>query len=333
VLSVLDDFSRYVLATIVAFVENIAAAVRVIRLAISKWGISERMQCDRGSAFDSIDFRTGLALLGVHRNWVQSRTPEAQAKVEAYHRVLQRWFIRELRHQEVQNLEHLEALLQATIDLFYNQHRHRELRMSPAEALAGRISPRRVSAEDLARAFWATTEAKSHPKTGQLVLPNGAFRVPLRYAGKRLSFLYDPVEEGRAALLIGRDRELALEPFVKKRPFPKAQDTPPPRGTGQLQKLLDVWRGASRPNAQPGFGLPELFRELSHLLGHLPPQDDREAQTILGFYRRFGPLHPDHLRDALAKTQATLGPGRALETYLDHLARLIAAHTPKEKQS
>ncbi len=44
VLSILDDFSRYILAAIIAPAENIAAAVRVFRLAASKWGIALRMQ-------------------------------------------------------------------------------------------------------------------------------------------------------------------------------------------------------------------------------------------------------------------------------------------------
>ena len=63
VLSILDDFSRYILAAIIAQAENIQAAVRVFRLAASKWGIALRMQFDRASAYDSEVFRTGLAFL------------------------------------------------------------------------------------------------------------------------------------------------------------------------------------------------------------------------------------------------------------------------------
>ena len=64
VLSILDDFSRYILAAIIASAENIEAAVRVFRLAASKWGIAQRMQFDRASAYDSKVFRTGLAMSG-----------------------------------------------------------------------------------------------------------------------------------------------------------------------------------------------------------------------------------------------------------------------------
>jgi transposase InsO family protein len=237
VLSILDDFSRYILAAIIAAAENIEAAVRVFRLAASKWGIAQRMQFDRASAYDSQVFRTGLAILGVHRNWVKSRNPSAQGKIEAYHRSLKRWFVNELPKQEVVDLQHLEALLQATIELVYNRHHHREIKMSPQQALAKRISTRRVAAAELAQAFKISTRAKSHPTTGQLTLPNGLFRVPSRYAGQRCNFRYDPVNKDEAALIIDDEHHIRLQPFTKKRAF-DYQRANEKRGTGQLQKLL-----------------------------------------------------------------------------------------------
>jgi putative transposase len=333
VLSVIDDHSRYILATVVSpRGENTAAAVRVLRLALATYGLPERMQFDRGSAFDSLDFRRGLALLGIHRNWVRPRNPEAQGKIEAFHRVLSRWFIRELRHQEVLGFDHLEDLLRATLDLLYHRHHHRELKMTPAQALQGRVSPRRVGDEDLHRAFWGSVKASSHPKTGEVRLPNGTFRVPGRYAGHRAAFRFDHAAPDRAILVTRGGDELALEPFVTQRPF-TSEPTAPPRGTGQLQKLLDRWRGHERPNASPGFGLPEVFAAFGTLLGHLVPCDEHEARAIHDFYRQFGPLPPDPFRAAIAATRRDLGEGRSLHAYIEHLTRLIRAHASPEDPS
>lgn len=328
VLSVLDDFSRSILAAIIAPAENIEAAVRVFRLAAFKWGMALRMQFDRASAYDSVAFRTGLAMLGVHRNWVKSRNPEAQGKIEAYHRSLKRWFINELPKQEVVDLQHLEALLQATVELVYNRHQHRQIKMSPQQALAQRISTRRVGAAELCQAFKITIRAKSHPNTGQVTLPNGLFRVPSRYAGQRCSFRYDPVDKHEASLIIDDQHQLPLEPFSKKRSFDyeKANEK---QGTGQLQKLLDLWRGHSRPNAQPGFGLPEVFRELARLLQRPVPIDQREATAIEAFYRKTGPLPSEPFRQAIDKTRDALGPNRALKAYLQYLDRLVQAQKNK----
>lgn len=324
VLSILDDFSRYILAAIIASSENIEAAVRVFRLAASKWGIALRMQFDRASPYDSHVFRTGLAFLGVHRNWVKSRNPEAQGKIEAYHRSLKKWFVNELPNQEVVDLKHLEALLCATIALVYNRHYHREIKMTPEQALAQRISTRRVGTTELVQAFSILIRAKSHPSTGQVSLPNGLFRVPARYAGKRCDFRYDPVYKDKAELIIDDQHQLPLEPFSKKRLF-DYQKTEEKRGTGQLQKLLDLWQGHCRPNAQPGFGLPEVFRELSRLLKRSVPIDQHEAAAIESFYRKAGPLPAGPFRQAIDKTADALGPNRALSAYLQYLERLVQA--------
>ena len=328
VLSILDDFSRYILAAIIAVAENIEAAVRVFRLAASKWGLAQRMQFDRASAYDSQVFRTGLAILGVHRNWVKSRNAPAQGKIEAYHRSLKRWFVNEIPKQEVVDLDHLQSLLQATIELVYNRHYHRQIKMSPQQALAKRISTRRVGAAELAQAFKILIRAKSHPTTGQLALPNGLFRVPSRYAGRRCSFRYDPVDKHQALLIIDDTHHIPLQPFTKKRPFDDQRPTEK-RGTGQLQKLLDIWRGQSRPNAQPGFGLPEVFREFSRLLQRAVPIDQREATAIEVFYRKTGPLPAEPFRQAIDNTRDALGPNRALKAYLQYLDRLVQAHKTK----
>jgi hypothetical protein len=311
-----------------AAAENIEAAVRVFRLAASKWGIALRMQFDRASAYDSKVFRTGLAFLGVHRNWVKSRNPAAQGKIEAYHRSLKKWFVNELPNQQVIDIQHLEALLQATIALVYNRHHHREIKMTPEQALAQRISTRRVGADQLARAFKIATRAKSHPRTGQVTLPNGLFRVPARFAGKRCDFHYDPVNKDEAWLFIDDAHQIRLEPFIKKRPF-DFQKTEEKRGTGQLQKLLDIWQGHRRPNAQPGFGLPEVFREFSRLLRRPVPIDQHEAAAIESFYRKNGPLPPEPFRQAIDKTADVLGANRALRAYLQYLERLVEAEKNK----
>ena len=157
VLSILDDHSRSVLAAVIAKAEDIKAAIEVFTKAVKKWGLADRFQFDRGSAFDSHVFRNGLALLGVHRGFVFARSPEWEGKIEAYHRCIQRWFVRELRTQEVVDLGHLQQLLEAMLALVYERHHHREIGTTPEKRLAGRLSERRVSQSDLEHAFFVET--------------------------------------------------------------------------------------------------------------------------------------------------------------------------------
>jgi len=325
VLSVLDDYSRAILAAVVANAEDTEAAIAVVIKAIAKWGVADRFQFDRGSAFDSHAFRNGLAALGVHRNYVVPRSPEWQGKIEAYHRCLGRWFVRELKAQQVVDLEHLQQLLEAMLALVYNRHHHREIGTTPEKRLAERIAARRVSQGDLERAFFVETTAKSDPKTGEVRLPTGSFRVPsIDHAGQRSQFRYHPARDGRAVLVTKDGREIALQPFTRK----ALADVPvhvERRGNGQLQKLVDLWQGKERPNAQPGFGLPEVFAALSQLLGRDVPGSEREAVVVLAFYRKYGPLPREPFTAACARSKANLGSGRALTSYLADLERQIGA--------
>lgn len=326
VLSVLDDYSRHALAARVASSECEAAAIGVFEQAVGKWGLADRFQFDAGSAFDAKGFRQGLAQLGVHRNAVKVRTPEWQGKIEAYHRCLKRWFVNELPCQEVVDREHLQQLLEAMLALLYNRHHHRELATTPEKRLAARLSPRQVSFDVLRRAFFVETTAKAHPKTGEVRLPNGALRVPVGFAGQRHRFAYHPVQQGLAVLITPDGREITLAPFTKQ-PLSAVAPQAPKRGTGQLQKLLDLWHGHERPNAQPGFGLPEVFATLATLLGRLVPESEREARTVLGFYRKHGPLPRQPFLVACARSAKSLGQGRPLAAYLADLERQISAHS------
>jgi transposase InsO family protein len=319
--SVLDDHSRAALAGHLAHTASTEAAIVVLESAAAKWGLADRFQLDQGSAFESTAFRQGLAQLGIHRNAVKARTPEWQGKIEAYHRTLGRWFVAELRAQEVVDLAHLQQLFDAWLALVYNRHHHRELGTTPDKRLGARLSERRVPLTVLHRAFFVETSARAQPKTAEVQLPNGRFRVPGAFAGTRQRFAYHPVHP-QAVLRTGEDRELALEPFTV-RPLSAVKPQAPKHGSGQLQKLLD--RFAGRPLAEPGFGLPEVFTELGKLLGRTPPESEREAHAVAAFYRTHGPMARDAFTAALARTEAALGPGRALSAYLADLTRQIQA--------
>ncbi len=170
VLSVIDDASRYCLAAIVALSPDLRAAVRVLRLAAKRWGLPDLVYADRASIFDSVAFRGGLAQIGSHRIRVRPRNPEANGKIEAYHRVLVAWYSGRLHRQQVVDLEHLQQLLDAVLEMVYQDHYHRQLRCSPRQALAGQCSPRKLMASRLEDAFREEKSLKAHAKTGEVTI-------------------------------------------------------------------------------------------------------------------------------------------------------------------
>ena len=326
VFSIIDDYSRAILAVFVSRHVDTHAAIAVFERAVNTWGLPDRFQFDLGGAFESDIFRQGLAQLGIHRNAVKPRTPQWQGKIEAYHRSLGRWFIDELRAQEVVNLDHLQQLLEAMIALIYQRHRHRSIGTTPEKRLAGRLSSRQVRPHDLERAFLLTLRVVSDPKTGEVRLPNGHFRVPKPSAGGKQRFRYHPFRP-HAVWVRGDGYEIALEPFRIK-PLSEVPVKTPPRGVGQLQRLADQFHGREKPNAQPGFGLPEVFDEIATLLGRPVPDNEREARTILAFYNQHGPLPGEPFAKACKRAAKSLGKDRPLKAYLDYLQReIVAAQT------
>jgi transposase InsO family protein len=332
VLTVIDDASRAVLCAIVALSPDLRAAVRVFRLAAKRWGLPDLVYADRASIFDSPAFRGGLALIGSHRIRVKSRNPQANGKVEAYHRVLVGWFTGRLHRQEVTDLEHLQQLLDAVLEVVYQDHYHRSLRCSPRAALAGQLSPRRLMASRLDDAFRQERALKAHPVTGEVVIGEATYLVPDHLRGQRLTFLIDPEPEVVPLVLEpGSERRLRLERAAVRPQDRKHEPEPRRWGRGPLQALYDTWQGKRRPIAEPGFGLPEIFVLLGEIGGREVPRSDAEAALIARVYRQLGPLPKRATETALRRIGRELGRGRPLQLYLDALARRVSpAPDPKK---
>jgi transposase InsO family protein len=331
IISIIDDATRYVLAALVSTHVTIAEAVRVFRMAASRWGLPHKLYADRASIFDSKAFRMGLAMLGGYRIPVLPRNPEVRGKIEAYHRTLGLWFVSRLPHQSVVDLVHLRQLFAAIIETLYHQHKHRGLKMSPEKALAGQVSSRMVPPSQLIEAFRKKIRLKTHSKTGEVEIQQATYLVADHLRGKRLDFLVDPaalapplVVDPHSAKHLGLERaairaqDAADVPALQERRW----------ANGPLQTLYDHWRGMTRPQAEPGFGLPELYALLSQIAGRFVPATDTEATTIHRVYREIGPLARLATEETMKAIASELGPGRPIKTYLDALAQRFQRQKP-----
>jgi transposase len=320
ILTILEAVSRAVLSIVISATEHLGAAVSAFRLAAARWGLPDRFYADRHSVYDSYVFRTGLALLGTHRIPTKAGNAEAHGRIEIYHRLLVNWFVKELPHQEVIDREHLLELLQAVIALLYMPHLHRTLHTSPEQRLAGTRSPRVVSTNDLHRAFLVTKRKKAHLKTGEFEIKGRLFLVPAKWAGRKITVRYDPVDPRRVLFVPENGPEIPLAP-VTPDPPPKAKEVK--RGAGVLQRLADKWQGRELPLSVPGYGLPEIYAALSRALGREVPRTEREAEDVDAFYRGRGPFAPEAFEQALKRVLATLGSNRPLRPVLDALERYV----------
>ena len=141
--------------------------------------------------------------------------------------------------------------------------------------------------------------------------------------GRSLVFLVDP--EGELPPLVVHPQ--TDRPLVMKRAAVRPEDGEIVEryGHGPLQRLYDAWQGKIRPNAEPGFGLPEIFALLCSITGRPVPSRDSEAARIHRMWRALGPLPKRATERVLQNIHKELGAGRALEIYLDAFERRIEA--------
>jgi putative transposase len=166
IFQLIDDHSRYALASHVASAETVKDAITVMNKAIAAHGVPQRLLTDNGLALNPS--RRGyvgqlvghVAALGVEAITGKPYKPTTQGKNERFHQTL-------FRYLDKQPIAGSLAELQAQVDAFdhiYNTER-------PHQGLPGRITP--------LTAWEATPKAEPHrPKPDR---PVHAERVPSRY--------------------------------------------------------------------------------------------------------------------------------------------------------
>jgi len=327
ILSMMDDKTRVIVCGLVVLEETTAAAVAVFRRAAARYGLPHRFYADRGSAYDSYVFRTGLAVLGVRRIPTKSKNAPAHGKIEAYHRSLERWFVKELAHVVVRDVRHLQELFDAFLDRIYHEHPHRELRMTPRKALGDRRSERLVSLERLREAFLVERVLVVHPKDRTVRVGGTLFRVPTRHRGRKARIAVDPEGPNKPFLVIAGGTREPLAPAVH---ISHPSAPPSTEGVPPLAPLEERYRGRTLPLAMSGFGLPEIYEVFSRTLGRPVPDTEAEASLVCEWVRENGPLDPRAFDSALAHVLGRLGNGRPMAQVLRALTRRIRPSQRKD---
>lgn len=150
IFQLIDDHSRYALASHVASGETSEAAIKVVNKAIRAHGVPQRLLTDNGRALNpSRQGHIGQLVVHMSRLGVEAITgkpykPTTQGKNERFHQTL-------FRYLDKQPLAETLAELQAQVDAFdhiYNTQR-------PHQGLPGRITP---------QAAWDATPKADPPR-------------------------------------------------------------------------------------------------------------------------------------------------------------------------
>ena len=198
IFQLLDDHSRYALASLVAPDETSDAALRVVTLAIAQHGVPQKFLSDNGSALNpSRRGREGqlvryLRSLGVTPITGKPGKPTTQGKNERFHQTL-------FKYLNAQPAASTLEELQAQVDMFdhlYNTERvHQALPPGTTPYMAWIATPKATAPTPPADADLLDRDLTRTHRTvtqhGTIRLHRARINIGPRYAGATVTVLYD----------------------------------------------------------------------------------------------------------------------------------------------
>lgn len=261
----IDDATRVVPHAEFAFSESTSRFLPVMKQALLRRGLPERLYVDNGAAYRSHHLSLVCAKLGIALIHAKSRSPQGKGKIERFFRTVRAQFIARLQPDDTASLESLNRRLGAWIEGEYHHNPHRGLEgATPLERWAASADSVRYPDPDAELDELFLFEAKRKVQSDRTVSLDGRlFEVDACLIGERVTLRYDPsrpdgsvtvVHEGK---IIERARQVDLYAncFVKRH-----------RYTGALQ--------SDRPPGAPAPGL--TMRELNRTKTDTNTKDDND---------------------------------------------------------
>ena len=168
-ISILENYSRAILASVVSHRQNLTAYLIVLHAAIRQHGVPETLVSDGGGVFRAKQARQIYQTLGITKVEIERRQPW-QSYIETQFNVQRRmadWHFRQSESWSDLKAAHDRWV----VDFNYQSHwAHRERgdgRHSPAEVL-GWVSGRQYTPDELHRAFYTSHFGRRLNRTGYL---------------------------------------------------------------------------------------------------------------------------------------------------------------------
>ena len=222
----IDDYSRLVPYGEFFFEENLPRLERVLKVAILRRGIPERLYVDNGKVYVSTQLAAACATLGIHPIHSTPYAPNTKGKIERFFGTVRSQFLPEVESAKLATLDELNASFQAWVELIYHQAVHSETSQAPlARFQSGltQITVRQADPRQLREAFlWR--EKRTVTRTAAVSLQGNRYSAEPLLAGQQVELRFDPFElsevevwqnshfVGQAQVVkLERERHLALD--------------------------------------------------------------------------------------------------------------------------
>jgi len=195
-IGLIDDATRVIPYAAFAMSENTASFMPVLKQAILRQGIPQRLFVDNGSAFRSQHLSLVCAKLGITLIHSRPYCPQGKGKIERWFRTIRLQFLPMLNDKDKSSLEALNSALWTYVETEYHQNVHRILRKTPLEAWAEKGDKVNYPAPwvDIDEMF--LFEAKRKVMKDRTVSLNGvAYEVDAALVGETVTLKYDPAKQ------------------------------------------------------------------------------------------------------------------------------------------
>ncbi len=241
----LDDATRVVPFAAFALAENTAAFLPVLKQALTRRGLPERLYVDNGANFRSHHLALVCAKLGIALIHARPYQPQGKGKQERWFRTVRSQLLPVLTAEDTASLQALNRRLWAYVEGEYHRAPHRSLAGdTPLERWARTGDEVRFPDADLDELFlFEVTRRVQNDRTVSL---NGvAYEVDAALVGEKVTLRYDPAappgrpvqvwHEGRR-IHDAKPLDAYANCFVRRhRPSSNLQpDAPPPEPAPKL---------------------------------------------------------------------------------------------------
>ncbi len=188
----IDDHSRVIVGALWSFSENAATLERLLKLAISRFGLPSILYVDNGSAFSCEQIEIACARLGISLIHSKPYDSPSRGKIERFHRTIRDKFLSMLDLSQIDGIQTLNEHFAAWLSAGYHNVVHSGIGTTPLDrwnADLSQTSLRYLTSEELHFAFCQTFKRKVK-NDSTIQLQGRLWQVAPSYIGKTIEVRY-----------------------------------------------------------------------------------------------------------------------------------------------
>ncbi len=192
----IDDYSRLVPHGEFFVEESLPRLERVLKVALLRRGIPERLYVDNGSVYVSIQLAAVCATLGIRLIHSAPYAPNTKGKIERFFGTVRSQFLPEVANAQIATLDDLNASFQAWVERVYHRAVHGETNETPLARFPQSLVQHPVGSADptqLRQAFlWR--DKRTVTRTATISLQGNRYGVDPLLVGQQVELRFDPFE-------------------------------------------------------------------------------------------------------------------------------------------